>query len=340
MLRSGCHFVVTTSSGFEREARKEIESLIPGVKVTTTHFKGTLIAECYDGGRFLDAVKGAETKFIGKVYPVDASINITKEAESVNLIFEELMCLGKLKSGEKFSVRCFRRGSHNFSSAYVERELGSLLQVATGATVNLSDPEKVVIVQIFQEKAFLGIVKSEDIIVKRIAVARKYRRGKRPLTRAEHKIREAIESFGIIIEPSFEVLDVGAAPGGWTKVLAEKARRVVAVDPADLHPSIANLPNVTHLKCKAEEIPAGIGKFHMIVNDMNLDPAESARIMVRLSEHLVDGGSALMTVKFVSRERRRHISEAIRILEEAYRDFVVKRMPHNRFETTIFMRKG
>ena len=112
-----------------------------------------------------------------------------------------------------------------------------------------------------------------------------------------------------------------------------------AVDPADLNPDVAASPNVTHLRGRAEEVPADTGQFHLITNDMNIDPSESAKIMVELADHLRKGGAALMTVKFVTRNRRKHVKEAIETLKARYKDFETKRLRHNRFETTLFMRK-
>ena len=51
-------------------------------------------------------------------------------------------------------------------------------------------------------------------------------------------------------------LDVGAAPGGWTACLAARARRVVAIDPAALDSAVLALPNVTHLRLRADEATA------------------------------------------------------------------------------------
>jgi len=180
----------------------------------------------------------------------------------------------------------------------------------------------------------------DEIITKEIKVFKKYKSGERPLTRAEHKIREAIRTFNLEVKRDFRVLDLGAAPGGWTKVLAGLANTVVAVDPAELDPSVETLPNVVHLKCKAEEIPSDIEVFDLIVNDMNLDSARSAKIMVNLARLLKKDSAALMTIKFVTRNRKKHLSQALEILKAEYKDFRVKRLPHNRYETTIFMRKA
>ncbi|HIE18154.1 TPA: hypothetical protein EYP75_00355 [Candidatus Bathyarchaeota archaeon] len=333
-------YLVTVSAGFEVEAKNEIQRLVPHADVCSLFFKGNLLVECPSSEDLVSAVKKNETKYIGRVFPVEKSVEISKNKESLMRVYDEILRLDKLRKGETFVVRCRRRGKHNFSSQDVERELGALLEKISGANVDLKKPLKVVTVQIFQDQAFIGISRTDEIVRKEIKIFKKYRRGERPLTRAEHKIKEAIKAFKLEIKRDFRVLDLGAAPGGWTKVLASLADNVVAVDPADLDPFVEVLPNVVHLKCKAEEIPNDMGDFDLIVNDMNLDPAESARIMVDLARFLKRNSVAVMTVKFVTRNRKKHVAQTLEILKAKYRDFKVKRLPHNRFETTIFMRKA
>jgi len=333
-------YLVTVSAGFEVEAKREIQRLVPCADVCSLFFKGNLLVECPPSADLISAVKKNETKYIGRVFPVEKAVKISKNKESLKQIYDEVLSLDKLREGETFVVRCRRRGRHNFTSRDVERELGALLEKTSGAVVDLKNPLKVVTVQIFQDQAFIGVSRADEILRKEIKIFKKYERGERPLTRAEHKIKEAIKAFKLEIKRDFRVLDVGAAPGGWTRVLASLADNVVAVDPADLDPSVKTLPNVVHLKCKAEEIPSDMGDFDLIVNDMNLDPAESARIMVDLAKFLKRNSSAVMTVKFVTRNRKKHVAQALEILKAEYRDFKVKRLPHNRYETTIFMRKA
>jgi tRNA(Ser,Leu) C12 N-acetylase TAN1/23S rRNA U2552 (ribose-2'-O)-methylase RlmE/FtsJ len=333
-------YVVTVSAGFEEEAKKEIKGLVSDVNFRGLFFKGNLLVELPPAVDFLSLIRRAETKYIGRVFPVEKAVKIPQGKEALKLISEEVLRLGGIKADDTFAVRCRRRGRHNFTSQEAERLLGAALESRVGAKVDLKRPKKVVTVQIFQDQAFIGVSGWDGILRKEIKVFRKYRRGERPITRAEHKIREAIEAFNLEIKPGFRVLDLGAAPGGWTRVLAGLAGSVVAVDPADLDPSVAGLPNVVHLRCKAEDLPAEIGRFDLIVNDMNLDPAESARIMVKIAKHLKGNAAAVMTVKFVTRNRRKHVSQAIEILKEEYVGFKVKRLPHNRYETTLFMRKA
>ncbi|MCD6089620.1 methyltransferase domain-containing protein [Candidatus Bathyarchaeota archaeon] len=333
-------YLVTVPAGFESEAKEEIRGLAPNACVRNLFFKGNLLVECPRSVDLSSIAETNETVYVGKIFPIDKVVKISKSRESIAYIHDEIVQLDKLRKGERFVVRCRRRGKHEFTSQDVERELGSMLEKSCGALADLRNPQKIVTVQIFQNKALIGVSEASKIVEKKIKVFKKYKHGERPLTRAEHKIREAIKIFGLEIKRDFRVLDLGAAPGGWTKVLASLAGKVVAVDPADLNSSVKALPNVTYLKCKAEEIPKNIGRFDLIVNDMNLDPSESARIMVNLAGFLKKGAPALMTIKFVTRNRKKHIAEALEILKAEYKDFKVKRLPHNRYETTVFMRKA
>ena len=337
-MSAGSSFIVTVPSGFEPEAKKEIQNLIPDSKIRIMFFKGNLLVKSrLEEEEAIKKLRDSETLYVGRVFPVSAKVAVTPEKESIKRLYEPLE--GKLKPEDIFAVRCQRRGAHGYASQDVERSLGLRLEESSGATVDLRGPRKVVVVQIFQNAAYVGVTDSENLVVKPIRVSRKYAKGERPFTRAEHKIREALQAFNVEVKPDYEVLDLGAAPGGWTKVLAGTARRVVAVDPAALEPEVEKLPNVVHLRCRAEEVQVDVGSFDLVTNDMNLAPAESARIMVAVAPFLRRGGFAVMTVKFVTRDRKGHVDEALQILEAQYSDFRIKRLPHNRFETTLFMRK-
>ncbi|HUS81366.1 MAG TPA: FtsJ-like methyltransferase family protein, partial [Armatimonadota bacterium] len=157
---------------------------------------------------------------------------------------------------------------------------------------------------------------------------------------AEHKLREILKEFGLQLPVEGRALDLGAAPGGWTRVLAEAMAEVVAVDPAELDERVAGMANVTHLRCHTNELdPEALGSFDVLTDDMNLDPAQSAELMCAVAPLLVQGGLAVMTVKFVTRRRGEHVSEAVAILQRTYDDIRVRRMPHNAKETSVVMRR-
>lgn len=58
--------------------------------------------------------------------------------------------------GKAFAVRCKRAGQHGFSSVDIERRVGEkLLQTVASASVNLSEPEVVVAIEIRNDKLYL-----------------------------------------------------------------------------------------------------------------------------------------------------------------------------------------
>ena len=66
-----------------------------------------------------------------------------------------------------------------------------------------------------------------------------------PPSRAYLKLWEALTLCRTWPGPGDICLDLGAAPGGWTWVLAKLGATVTAIDKAPLAPAIAALPNVT-----------------------------------------------------------------------------------------------
>lgn len=54
------------------------------------------------------------------------------------------------------------------------------------------------------------------------------------ISRAYYKIQEACLRFKVPLNETWKVLDLGAAPGGWSQWLSQVAHIVVAVDPANM----------------------------------------------------------------------------------------------------------
>lgn len=68
---------------------------------------------------------------------------------------------------------------------------------------------------------------------------------------AHRKIDEALAWLGAEPGPGDLVLDLGAAPGGWSWACLQRGAQVVAVDRADLHDEVARHPRLTHVRADA-----------------------------------------------------------------------------------------
>jgi 23S rRNA (cytidine2498-2'-O)-methyltransferase len=335
-------FIVTCASGREGDARRELARALGEVEARSLFLKGNLVARTpLSEEEAIRRLRETDTRFIARAAPVHAEIAIDRQPESAARLAEAALGLGRLPRGVTFIVRCRRRGNHEFRSRDVERAVGMALEhEAEGVPEFEAQPEYTVSVDIFQDRAYIGVNRTEMLVHKELRDARKYAPGERPLNRAQHKLREALTAFDIELRQGMRALDLGAAPGGWTAVLADAGCHVVAVDKGELDEQVARRPEVEHLRMSAQEaLERDLGEFDIIVNDMNLDPTESADLMCAFAERLRPGGAAVMTIKFVTAARRRHEREAVERLSRCYEGIRIRHLPHNRLEATAVMRR-
>jgi len=336
-------FIVTCASAREGDARRELKRILGAIDARPLFMKGNLLVRVPDmsPAEVLAAVSDAETETIARVLPLTVRADIGSEAAHLQTLGPAAAAAYPFAEGQTFKVECKRRGHHAFGSDDVRRAVGMHLEAATPAGFSFNAPDVLVFVEIYQDIAFVGCQRTEDVLVKTITKMRKYAPGKRPLNRAEAKLREALKAFDIALEPGSRALDLGAAPGGWTKVLAEAGAEVLAVDPAELDPVVTALPNVTHFQGYSQdvlELP-DVGPFAIITNDMNRDAAESAGVIVPLLPLLEPEGVVIMTVKFMTGNRRSHIAAAGEVLGPSFGEVVERHLPHNARETTICCRR-
>ena len=277
-------FVVTTPAGLEAEARRELRGLLPGAEVRPMMLKGNiLLLTEQQEDEVLAALASATTHYVSRVVPVQACVCVSPDAGCFPQVAEVASGIGRIGAGDTFLVRCSRRGQHGWQSRELERAVAFELERLTGGRGDYeAEPGWLVGVEVYQETAFVGVNRPVDVLRKPLRRQRKYAPGRRPLNRAQWKIREALEAFGIDLGPESRVLDLGSAPGGWVAVLAGLAKEVVAVDPARLDPRVADLPNVRHLQQKAEEVAGRedlFSSFDLMTCDMNVDPREAAEVI-------------------------------------------------------------
>lgn len=334
-------FIITCSSSWERQATAEIKAVLPVTTCRPLFFPGNLLMNTeLPRAEVLQRFEDSETRLIGRVVPVDLRCDVDKTAESLPKLVEAALALPRLDPAFSFRVTCERRGNHAFGSQEVERFVGDRLVDEWGCEADLVTPEQYVNIEIFQDLAFLSAVWADELLHKEITQMRKHPPGQRPLNRAEKKLREALSIFRIKLPAEGRALDLGSAPGGWVRVLAEHSAEVVAVDPAELDERVTALPNVTHIRQRAEAYAAEAeGPFDLLTCDMNVEAGFAAGMLCLYAPMLREGGEAILTIKFPSRQRRQHVLAALEGLADCFTDFSVKHLPHNGKETTMHMRK-
>lgn len=152
-----------------------------------------------------------------------------------------------------------------------------------------------------------------------------------PPSRAYLKLWEALTLWRIWPAPGETCLDLGAAPGGWTWVLAGLGAQVIAVDKAPLDPTIAALPNVS---CRQESAfaldPKNEPKIDWLFSDVIAYPE---RLLALIRAWIASGRVAriVCTLKFQG-ETDHATAEAFAAIPGAH----LAHLFHNKHELTFF----
>lgn len=170
------------------------------------------------------------------------------------------------------------------------------------------------------------------------------------VSRAEWKLEELfkVDAKLRVFDPGLSdpglrhrALDLGASPGGWTRILRSKGYEVWAVDPGDLHPAVAADPKVHHEVTTAGRFLATTEvSFDLVVNDMRMVAERSCETMVAAARRLEPGGMAVTTLKVSTRQPAATIERALKILARAYEPVFVRQLYHNKNEVTVVARRS
>ncbi len=183
-----------------------------------------------DGEGMAKRIRGAALPFIDFVMSVDAVIEMGAALDYRKL--ED--ALSRVLDGCKrpsFRIEVRKVGYVAYEAAKsIEVRLGRDLE-ERGYAANLRTPEVLLYAVLLDSSAAIG---HSDAGVHEDRILDPFRqtdgKGGGRLNRAEFKIEEAVEFFGIDLSTRKRGLDIGAAPGGWARYLSRNGIRVVAVD--------------------------------------------------------------------------------------------------------------
>lgn len=281
--------------------------------------------------------------FAHHICPVQATVPFTTVSALQEVVANELV--GYVDATQPFSVQTRVLGDGPVKPFEVNQQMAEMLAAATSAPLNIRQPEQILSIVIAGGMAYLGVSWVEHNLSDWAGGMRRFARREGQISRAEFKLLEALDVFKITLPERGRALDLGAAPGGWTAILRQKGFTVVAVDPAELHPSLKKDPGVQHRRLTAETYldtlspqSSHLSPFAIIVNDMRQDARDSARLMVAYRPYLADEGLALMSFKLPEQKPLQVVEHGLAILREAYVIAGARQLFHNRQEITVYLR--
>ena len=276
--------------------------------------------------------------FVRHICPVQTVLSLTdgvdEVVETAVTTFTHL-----LEPDWPFSVQTRVLGDLDIKPFDINKPLSQKLADASGAPLDVREPFQILSVVLAGDSAYLGLSLAVNNLSDWAGGVRRFAREKEQISRAEFKLLEALEVFGIELPPRGRALDLGAAPGGWTRVLRQKEQYVTAVDPAWLHASLQKDKAVRHLRLTAEEYLADYpDTYDVIVNDMRLDARDSARLMGEYGRYLYPHGLALITLKLPEKRYDSALDHALNILRQHFTIAGARQLFHNRSEVTVYLK--
>jgi 23S rRNA (cytidine2498-2'-O)-methyltransferase len=157
-------------------------------------------------------------------------------------------------------------------------------------------------------------------------------RDPRPPSRAYLKLLEAESHFGRRIQVGETCVDLGASPGGWSFVAAERGAHVIAIDRAPLREDL--MRKITFFQQDAFRYTP-VKQVDWLLCDLIAFPEKSLQLLRRwLSEKLCR--AYCVTLKFRGSEDYPLLEEAKTILHAYSREYFMRHLENNKNEVTVF----
>jgi len=161
------HFLATSPLIRQYDAMWELEwAFGEDSKIKRTRYPGVMIVHADVGmDEGLKLIEDYETTAVYRVLPLERFVKT-----NLDEIYDNGLELAKerIKESDSFAVRCKKRGSPGFSSKDVEKELGSRVVEATGASVNLDYPSWIVKIEVLGNRTGVSVLRPDQILTKEI----------------------------------------------------------------------------------------------------------------------------------------------------------------------------
>jgi len=284
-----------------------------------------------------------EPLFVRHVMPVDVSVPLSgAEADVATLAAAAQALSPRVDHAAPLSVQARLLGEVGYKAFAVNEAIARAL----GAPIDVKRPRQIVSLVVARAGpdlvGHLGLSTPAQSLSDWAGGKRRVASDPLAVSRAEAKLVEALEVFGLTPPPAGTAVDLGSAPGGWTRVLAARGLRVHAVDPAALDPRVLALPGVTWHATTAERwLASAPPSVDVLVADMKLDARDAARLVARLAGRV--RAFAVVTLKLPSADHADQLAAArtaMGLFGAGWSLVGARQLFHNRSEVTVALAPG
>jgi len=256
------------------------------------------------------------------------------------------MCAERLNKADSFSVQV---RSAAFSEPCIDSK-GLAAKIAdklagAGYVLDVKNGAQAVSVFVGTESIYAGADYVENNLSKWKGGMPRYAQSEEFdfVSRSEYKLIGILDSMDDdAITHCETALDLGAAPGGWTKVLTGRGIKTVSVDPNKLDEALRKSKNVKYYPMRAEQYIKikSDDTFDIIVNDMKIDAEKSIDLMMQFCNRLNGGGVIILTFKLPHVFSYKSILKNIEFIRSKGFEIIrARQFFHNRSEIMVAARK-
>ena len=293
--------------------------------------------------------------FIYGAFGLSDNCSIDKE-DYTESIYSSIRKQAEKAGGKSIMIDIYDVNSkHGYSGKDLEVLFGNRLE-KDGFRVSMEKPEVLIYAVLFNWRCYSGITRYASGKRELLNPIRHYNHSRSGISRAEMKIEEAFDRFGLKAAKGIAI-DLGAAPGGWSCFLAKRGFAVIAIDNAELDTkriSAAGISvkaysdntkpakgSIMHYKMGFTEAYSKLkdAKIDLIADDMNISPTDSAKAVSMYAKLLKKNGICIMTVKSVTKNVHKHISSVEKEFKGKLEIERIAVLPSNRQELTLLCRK-
>jgi len=355
---------LTADPDFLDLALAELRAVAPDAEILAELEPGLLLVTGVDFFELAEDWRAQPPIFVRHICPVMAVYDLTGSADDLDRLQGQIVAhFGPLLDPTlPFSIQTRVQPGLPYKPFDINKPVSAALAQTTGAPLDVRHPTQILSIVIAQSpnrqspnlpisqspilnlqssiSLFAGLSLAAHNLSDWAGGKRRFAREPGRVSRAEFKLLEALETFGIALPPRGVALDLGASPGGWTRVLRQREQYVTAIDPGKLDPRVAADPKVRHLRMLAEDYLADEpDRFDVIVNDMRMDARDSARLMAAYADQLYPDGVVIMTLKLPEHNRDPILHHAFEILRQRYVIAGARHLFHNRSEITVYLKR-
>jgi 23S rRNA (cytidine2498-2'-O)-methyltransferase len=346
------HLIVTAQPEFAQAALIELQRLDPQLTRVEELAPGVLLCSAANAPHLIHRIQLERPIFVRHLAPVQTAVPLTHTEQDLGTIataIAQLPTLALLERGTRFAIQTRfvqtskQQGERPYSGGQLNQTLAQAFAEETGAVEDIKKPRIAVSLLCTQQTCYIGISPVEENLSSWPGGARHFAHVPEQISRAEFKLLEGLEAFGVTLPEQGRALDLGAAPGGWTRLLLDAGLQVVAVDPANLDPRLEKRTRLEHYRGYAENyLDEALQKryrFDLIANDMRMDAREAARLLAKAAVCLHSEGFMLSVFKLPHHapgvDPLINLREALDILRTRYGIVQARQLFHNRQEVTV-----